>query len=148
MQSGLLILFAILLNFASSFPILYNHHSNSYEPSQSKIYAAYASLAYCPKKCLENWSCKTGLSYPKLTNVTHISNDITLAAVYIGYDEISQNIYISWRGSSNAENWISDFTIAMEAFEGCKGCYIHVGFHFDYHCNAKKLNNALDALIK
>ena len=36
----------------------------------------------------------------------------------------------------------------MEPFSGCKGCYIHVGFHFDYHCNAEKLKNALDALLK
>jgi hypothetical protein len=38
-------------------------------------------------------------------------------------------VVISWRGSSNAENWIEDFTFAMEPFNGCKNCYIHVGFH-------------------
>lgn len=108
---------------------------NGYNATFSKTVLAYGVLSYCPKKCIEKWDCDFSKNYPKLINVTHINNDVTLAAVYIGYEPISKNVYISWRGSANAQNWIEDFTIAMEPFEGCKGCYIHVGFHEDYHLN-------------
>lgn len=121
--------------------------ANGYNVTFSKSVIAYGILSYCPKKCIENWDCELSKSYPKLINVTHINNDITLAAAYIGYEPVSKYVYVSWRGSANAQNWIEDFTIAMEPFSGCKGCYIHVGFHADYHLNEKKLKKALDSLL-
>lgn len=78
----------------------------TYDLELSKIYVAYGILSYCPKKCLESWSCEFSKSYPKLINVTHINNDITLAAAYIGYEPVSKTVIISWRGSANAQNWI------------------------------------------
>lgn len=78
----------------------------AYDLELSKIYVAYGILSYCPKKCLESWSCEFSKNYPKLINVTHINNDITLAAAYIGYEPVSRTVIISWRGSANAQNWI------------------------------------------
>lgn len=78
----------------------------------------------------------------------HINNDLTLAAAYIGYEPVSKMIVISWRGSSNAQNWIEDFNFEMEEFKGCKKCWIHVGFHGDYLLNQKKLHEHIDLLTK
>jgi putative lipase involved disintegration of autophagic bodies len=36
----------------------------------------------------------------------------------------------------------------MEPFSGCKKCFIHAGFHADYHLNEKKINDKLDILLK
>lgn len=36
----------------------------------------------------------------------------------------------------------------MEPFAGCKKCFIHAGFHADYHLNQKKINDKLDTLLK
>lgn len=101
----------------------------AYNVTFSKTVLAYGVLSYCPKKCLENWSCDFGKGFPKLINVTHSNDIITEAAAYIGYEPESRNVYISWRGSANVENWISDFTFPLEPFSGCKGCYVHVGFN-------------------
>lgn len=81
-------------------------------------------------------------------NVTHVNNDITLAAAYIGYEPISKIIVVSWRGSANAQNWIEDFTIGMAPFEACKKCYIHDGFNLDYLLNERKINEHVNLLIK
>lgn len=36
----------------------------------------------------------------------------------------------------------------MEPFPGCSKCYIHVGFHQDYHLNQKKIFERLDLITK
>jgi putative lipase involved disintegration of autophagic bodies len=36
----------------------------------------------------------------------------------------------------------------MEPFEACKKCFIHVGFHADYHLNERKINEHVASLIK
>jgi hypothetical protein len=46
------------------------------------------------------------LEYPKLINVTYLENSVTKASGFIGYDPNAQTIVTSWRGSSNAQNWI------------------------------------------
>lgn len=78
-----LVLALICLTF--SFTLKKSMETNGFDIVKSRKYSGYASLAYCPKKCLESWTCKTGEKFPPLVNVTHINNDITLAAVYIGY---------------------------------------------------------------
>lgn len=57
-----------------------------YDRVLSQKWAGFASLAFCPKTCLEGWSCGGGAKLPKLVNVTYIENSVTKAAGYIGYD--------------------------------------------------------------
>jgi hypothetical protein len=58
---------------------------DAYNKTDSKEFAYYAVLAYCPKKCLEAWDCQFGKDLKNFGEVTHISNLITLASCYIGY---------------------------------------------------------------
>lgn len=91
-------------------PLVKETQVSSFDISMARTYVAYGVLSYCPKKCLEDWSCQFSKNYPKLINVTHVNNEVTLAAAYIGYEPISKTVVISWRGSNNAQNWIEDFT--------------------------------------
>jgi hypothetical protein len=107
----LLLTFLVLTTVSICFQIYTAEDTQvGYDLELSKIYVAYGILSYCPKKCIEAWNCQFSEKFPKLTNVTHVNNDITLAAAYIGYEPISKVVVISWRGSSNAQNWIEDFT--------------------------------------
>jgi len=36
----------------------------------------------------------------------------------------------------------------METFSGCKKCFIHAGFHADYHLNERRINEHLNLLLK
>jgi hypothetical protein len=120
----------------------------TYDPTLSLKYATYASLAFCPRRCLESWSCATGATYPKLVNVTYIENSVTKAAGYIGYDPSTQTLITSWRGSNNIENWIEDFNFEMEDYLSCLYCQIHAGFYNDYKLNEKVLLAAANAITR
>lgn len=103
----LIVYLFLLLPFTLSFSFQQpSEQLQAYDLALSKTYAAYGILSYCPKSCLESWTCKFSQNYPKLINVTHVNNAITLAAAYIGYEPVSKVVVISWRGSANAENWI------------------------------------------
>lgn len=75
------ILVALLLVLTASFKI---SNSIPYNVKSSTDYAYFSGLAYCPKKCLEGWSCKAGLPW-KIIDVTYINNDITLASCFAAY---------------------------------------------------------------
>lgn len=81
---------------------------NSYNLADSKTIAYLAGLSYCPKKCLEDWSCQDG-KHINMINVTHVNNPATLASGFVGYRPDKNQIVISFRGSSNIQNWIEDF---------------------------------------
>jgi len=57
---------------------------------------------------------------------------VTRASGYTAYDQTKNLIVISLRGSSNIENWISDFSFDAVDFDKCKDCKVHVGFMEDY----------------
>ena len=59
--------------------------TDSYVVAESKEYAYYAGLAYCPKKCIEEWNCQGGRDLKYFGEVTHINNFITNASAYVGY---------------------------------------------------------------
>jgi hypothetical protein len=94
---------SVLLVLPSCFVLRQN--AVAYDVKASADYAYLAGLAYCPKKCLESWSCKSGVQFD-LVDMAHINNDFTLASCYIGYYRTTNQIVISFRGSANAENWI------------------------------------------
>lgn len=121
------ILIALLLVLTTTFKI---SNSIPYNIKSSTDYAYFSGLAYCPRKCLENWSCKAGLPW-KVSDVAYINNDITLASCFIAYIKDSNEIIISFRGSANIENVMEDMNIEMAPYD-CKGCRIHAGFFNDY----------------
>jgi hypothetical protein len=76
-----------------------------YDVKKSQEYAVFASVAYCPRTCLENWSCKTS-AHETLTDVSYIVYNLTQAPGYIGYSPSRNAIIVSFRGSQNTPNWI------------------------------------------
>ena len=79
-----MLIFAAMVVLTMAFQI--NQSPNGYNINDSRRYAVYTSIVFCPKDKVEAWSCKTGEGYPKLTNVTYVENTFTKAASYIGYN--------------------------------------------------------------
>jgi len=50
---------------------------------------------------------------------------------YIGYHEGQKAIYVSFRGSESAQNWLDDLDVALTTYPapGCTNCYVHKGFY-------------------
>lgn len=136
-----ILLLSLLILLTSAFKM---DNALPYNVKSSSDYAYFSGLAYCPKKCLENWSCKSGAPW-KMVDVAHINNDITLAACFIAYNKDSNEIIVSFRGSANIQNWIEDFNIEMMSYD-CKGCEIHAGFFNDYLLIEQKINKKIEEL--
>lgn len=81
-----IVLSFIVLVGILSFKIDSSPSATGFDLELAKRYVGYGILSYCPKKCLEGWNCEFSKNYPKLINVTHVSNSITLAAAYIGFE--------------------------------------------------------------
>ena len=64
--------------------------------------------------------------------ITYLDSSLTKAVGYVGFDPMSNQVVIGWRGSSNIQNWIEDFNFETEAYHWCSGCQVHAGFMFDF----------------
>lgn len=110
--SRAILIIAVIVCLASSFSIFPQEpafQSDPYNLANSKKYAAHSSITHCPKACIESWSCQTTAHLPKLVNVTYLENGITKAVGFVGYESSTESLIVSWRGSSNIQNWIEDF---------------------------------------
>ena len=94
-------IFILLAVACSCFKLFNNKQPNGYDRNLSLKYVSYAAVAFCPKTCLESWTCGTTAKYPRLVNVTYIENSVSKAAGYIGYDPSTETIISAWRGSNN-----------------------------------------------
>ncbi len=118
----------VLLTITHSLPI---KNAAPYNAKESQNYAVLSGLAYCPKKCLDNWSCKFSEQFKGMVEVTYINNDLTLAAAFVGYNTQTNQIVLSFRGSANIQNVIQDINVETVSYN-CKGCQVHAGFYNDY----------------
>jgi len=93
-----LLVLSLLFALSSAFIM---QTATPYNTKDSKDYAILSGLAYCPKKCLQTWSCKSGAEFKSFGEVSFINNEITLASCFIGYDSSKNQILASFRGSAN-----------------------------------------------
>merc|ERR1712232_617020 len=91
---GLLALITFVHSLSASVP---------YSTSTSRTYAQYSSLAYCPAKCIESWSCQSGMG-STLINLTYIFGN-TNAAVFVGYQPDQNQIVAAFKGSISFDIW-------------------------------------------
>ena len=102
---SLLLILLALASIGNGFVLDPSVTLTPYNRQKSEEYAVFASVAYCPRTCLENWSCKTS-EHDKLTDVSYIIYNLTQAPGYIGYSASRNAIILSFRGSQNIQNWI------------------------------------------
>lgn len=48
---------------------------------------------------------------------------------YVGYTASQQTIFVSYRGSSDIENWITNIEETLVSYPLCSGCNVHKGFY-------------------
>eukprot|EP00300_Choanocystis_sp_HF-7_P015995 c19258_g1_i1.p2 GENE.c19258_g1_i1~~c19258_g1_i1.p2 ORF type:complete len:312 (+),score=71.52 c19258_g1_i1:31-936(+) len=96
----------------------------------------YAAAAYCPKYELESWSCKackgdtTGFVL-----TSYFLDEETSTNAYVGYHAGLQAIILSFEGSANTTNWITNiqFLRVDYDFPGAPpGVKVHRGFYNAY----------------
>jgi hypothetical protein len=77
----------------------------SYNVPASMDLARLSAIAFCGKQCVDSWTCGTGKTIPMLQTF-YIEHPLTKAAGYVGYNSRTDQIVLSFRGTSNNLNWI------------------------------------------
>lgn len=108
--------------------------ASSYDAGLSKRVIYYASAAYCKESTIPGWNCGAACkNQPGVTHVTTVGNSGAGTFSYVGYNSIHNEIVVSFRGSQNIENWISNIDFVKEQLSGApSGVQVHTGFYKSY----------------
>jgi len=137
---GLLVVSALLVAVCAA----------AYDPTRALRGVYLSSIAGCSHSSIKAWSCARCTGHlPSITNVTVVYNDTADCQGFVGYDASSNDIVMSFRGSSNLWNWLEDFDFFFKDYPNapdCHGCKVHTGFYDTWRQMAPTLLAAMQAL--
>jgi hypothetical protein len=114
----------------------------AYDAHISHQLAGMSLIAYEQVSSIQSWSCGPCKSY-KLTSVKAVSGDIQWFA---GYSETLKGIVLSFRGSSNIPNWITNLSVGKATYSKCSGCQVHSGFLAAWNNIKAAVHSAIQSL--
>jgi hypothetical protein len=113
--------FSALLAFALIFSV------SAYSATLAHELAYMSSIAYESVASINAWNCARCGTYP-LVNVKAFSNSTGDIQGFTGYSAKSNAIILSFRGSSNIQNWIINLSFNQVTYSRCGNCKVHNGF--------------------
>jgi len=111
-----------LLSFIIGF-IMSNNPNNIFVHEILTLTAA----AYCPVNEIENWNCK--MCSQNVSGINIIDDD---TRIIMGYDNSLKAPFISIRGSSDINNWISNLETRIIHPYQDKNIGVHNGLYYEY----------------
>jgi hypothetical protein len=109
-------------------------------PSSYNAAIAYSGWLYgkavnCNATEIEDWTCSTCQNISGMTQVRVFHNETTGGQAYVGFNDVSNTLVVTFRGSVDIQNWINNldffFTEYPNAdctsFNGSQ-CKVHRGF--------------------
>jgi hypothetical protein len=99
--------------------------SDQFNPKDAMYATQLAGATYCPREDLAAWTCDHCVA--NLTHVSIISED---TQVVMGVD--GGRCVVAFRGSSDTENWISNFQFAKTEPYADGGVSVHHGLYEEY----------------
>ncbi|EAS02396.1 lipase family protein (macronuclear) [Tetrahymena thermophila SB210] len=108
----------------------------------------FSKVSYCDAQQINSWSC--GIACMRHQNMA-ISQTVTTELQgqgYCGFVKDSQNIVISFRGSDNLRNWMSNLNCRKFNYQKCDKCNVHEGIYNIYSSFQNKLTECALNLIK
>lgn len=74
------------------------------------------------------------------------SNSVGDIQGFTGYSSSLNAIVLSFRGSSNLQNWIINLSTNMVAYSRCTSCKVHNGFNTGFNLVKSVVNSQIQAL--
>jgi len=143
---------ALLLSLYSlslATPFGLESNGTGYNETLARNFASLAALAYCTNlSTITNWKCgpcqdsNTELVPGKIKIINEVSTQII-----IGKLKEQSGCLISFRGSNNLRNWISNLHAEKTRptnYSSCKGCKVHAGFQYIWKTAKKPVMAALN----
>jgi len=105
-----------------------------YDPDKSWSMVNYAGAAYCTGLLgngVDDWDCNACASNPGMQNITTVSDFLTQANGYVGYNSITNEIIVSFSGTDplNIINWLDDLNDFKVKYPYCNKCKVQKGFY-------------------
>ena len=100
----------------------------NYEPKLAHELAYMSAIAYESISSINAWSCGYCKSYP-VQHVKAFNNAGGDLQMFTGYSTTLKGIILSFRGSSNIANWITNLSTNKVDYPKCSGCKVHNGFY-------------------
>jgi hypothetical protein len=114
----------------------------------------YSAAVKCGSAAVRDWSCGKACNQAgPLANITLVADDPDEVRGFVGYDNVSQSIVLSFRGSVTLLNWLEDFDATLIPYTGdnaaaCgSACQVHKGFFTTYSYMAQTLLPAFSSLL-
>ena len=93
----------------------------------------YSNSAHCSVAVLEKWDCgESCTKNPGVEQVSPLINEAAGTYGFVGYNSVEKEIVVSFRGSVNIANWITNVNFLKEAYNGVAGAEVHKGFFEAY----------------
>jgi len=122
---------------------LYRSNPNlNYDATIANKMMQFSGISYCigHGSCVQDWNCEL---CNQVRNITHVQTLSTYAGYldvggsqtgFVAYDQIAKAIVITFTGTHNDNGWLIDIDMSQTLYTagGCKGCWIHKGFHILY----------------
>jgi predicted lipase len=105
-----------------------------------------SSIAYESTASINAWSCGRCGKYP-LTNVKAFSIQTGDLQGFTGYSASLNAIVLSFRGSSNIQNWIINLSTNMVSYPKCSNCKVHNGFYTAWNQAKSTVNSQIQSLL-
>ena len=86
-----------------------------------------SNIAYEPIASINAWSCSECKSF-KVENVKGFNNAGGDLQGFTAFSVDLNGIVVSFRGSSNIQNWITNLNTGLTNYPKCSGCQVHQGF--------------------
>lgn len=105
---------------------------SAFQEARAKLFMFMSAAAYCPSEQVSQWNCKPCLLADKHVNATYIVNKATDTHAFVGHSvgESTQNIVVSFRGTHDLSNWITNLNFPKtSAYPECHNCRVHQGFY-------------------
>lgn len=119
----------LVLVFAVASFAQYNETLGAYDNNQAQISLWLSAAAYCGKSNYKTHTFKGPTTGFVVTYVISDTNSDTQG--YVGYLPSDKSIYVTYRGSQDIRNWITNldaWKVAYTTYPECN-CQVHKGFY-------------------
>ena len=120
----------------------------AYNPAIGLKSVYYAGASHCTAASLQSWTCGEACSSTNhLTSVTPIINNVRGTYGFVGYNAPENQIIVSFRGSVNVANWISNIDFVKTNYKNVPGAQVHEGFYAAYAAVSTQVVAAVNSIL-
>ena len=109
-----------------------SHTDPSFNESHTLGVLHFAWAAYCSASSLRSWTCPYCYTGDSLVEI--VEDNITSTFSFVACDKVAQTLYVSFRGTVDLPNWITDFDfVKVPDLIDDPEALVHAGFYRAYN---------------